>query len=141
MLSGSELVRSDAVVVGYDGSPRSAAALGWGINETREHGGHVVAVVAWHHSVLVPGDRGRREAEQAAEEVADLAREQLVDAGVEAEVRVVEGDPAMALLDASQLARMLVLGEPHHGLGRLGSVARRCQADAACPVHLVGDEG
>ena len=46
----------------------------------------------------------------------------------------------MALLEASQLARMLVLGEPHHGLGRLGSVARRCQADAACPVQLVGDE-
>ncbi|HET6850520.1 MAG TPA: universal stress protein [Gaiellales bacterium] len=140
MLPGSELVRSDAVVVGYDGSPRSAAALSWAIGETHEHGGHTVAVVAWHHSSLVPGARGREEAEHAAEEIAAQAREQLADAGVEGEVRVIEGDAVMALLEASQLARMLVLGEPHHGLGRIGSVAKRCQADAACPVRLVGDE-
>jgi nucleotide-binding universal stress UspA family protein len=141
MLPGSEIVRSDAVVAGYDGSPRSATALAWAINETREHGGHVIAVVAWHHSALVPGGRGRAEAEQAAEEIAEQAREQLTDAGAEGEVRVVEGDAAMALLETSQLARMLVLGEPHHGLGRIGSVAKRCQADAACPVRLVGDDG
>jgi nucleotide-binding universal stress UspA family protein len=141
MLPGSEMVRSDAVVVGYDGSPRAAAALAWAVNEAREHGGHVIAVVAWHHSALVPGGRGRREAEHAAEEAAAQARSELTEAGAEAEVRVVEGDAAMALLDASQLARILVLGEPHHGLGRIGSVAKRCQADAACPVQLVGDEG
>ncbi|HYW29521.1 MAG TPA: universal stress protein [Gaiellales bacterium] len=140
MLPGSELVRSDAVVAGYDGSPRSAAALAWAINETREHGGHVIAVVAWHHSPLVPGGRGREEEERAAEEIAAQAREQL-QAGMGGEVRVVEGDAAMVLLEASQLARMLVLGEPHHGLGRIGSVAKRCRADAACPVQLVGDEG
>ncbi len=140
MLPGSEIVRSDVVVAGYDGSPRSATALAWAMNETREHGGHVIAVVAWHHSALVPGGRGRGEAEQAAEEIAEQAREQLTDAGVEGEVRVVEGDAAMVLLEASQLARMLVLGEPHHGLGRIGSVAKRCQADAACPVRLVGDD-
>lgn len=141
MLPGSEIVRSDAVVTGYDGSPRSATALAWAINDTREHGGHVIAVVAWHHSALVPVGRGRAEAEQAAEEIAEQAREQLTDAGAEGEVRVVEGDAAMVLLETSQLARMLVLGEPHHGLGRIGSVAKRCQADAACPVQLVGDEG
>jgi hypothetical protein len=140
MLPGSELVRSDAVVVGYDGSPRSAAALAWAVNETREHGGHVIALVAWHHSALVPGGRGRSEAERAAAEIAEQARDELSDAGAEGEVRIAEGDAAMALLEASQVARMLVLGEPHHGLGRFGSVARRCQADAACPVQLVGDE-
>jgi|SRR4051794_38696373 nucleotide-binding universal stress UspA family protein len=141
MLPGSELVRSDAVVVGYDGSPRSEAALGWAINETREHGGYVIAVVAWHHSALVPGGRGRSEAERAGQEIAEQARDQLSESGAAGEVRVVEGDAAMVLLEASQLARMLVLGEPHHALGRFGSVARRCQADAACPVHLVGDDG
>ena len=71
---------------------------------------------------------------------ATQARSELKDAGAEGEVRVVEGDAAMALLEASQLARMLVLGEPHHGLGRIGSVARRCQADAACPVCDVAEE-
>ena len=141
MRPGSELVRSDAVVAGYDGSPRSATALAWAINETREHGGHVIAVVAWHHSPLVPGGRGREEAERAANEIAAQAHEELSEAGVGGEVRVVEGDAAMALLEASQLARMLVLGEPHHGLGRVGSVAKRCRDDAACPVRLVGDEG
>ena len=141
MLPGSEMVRSDAAVVGYDGSPRASAALAWAINDTREHGGHVVVVVAWHHSALVPGGRGRQEAEHAAEEIAAQARNELSEAGIEGEVRVVEGDASMALLEASQLARLLVLGEPHHGLGRIGSVARRCQADAACPVKLVGDEG
>ncbi len=138
MLPGSELVRSDAVVVGFDGTPRSQAALEWAIADSHRNGGHVMVVVAWRHSSLVPGRHGREEAEAAAEEIAALARDQLAEAGSAGEVRVVEGDAAMVLLEASQLARLLVLGEPHHGLGRLGSVARRGQADAVCPVQLVG---
>jgi hypothetical protein len=141
MLPGSELLRSDAIVVGYDGAPRSVAALEWAIGEALQHGGHIVVVVAWHHLHLVPGAEARSEVERAAREVGDQARERLADAGVGHEVRLVEGDAATVLLNASQLARMLVLGGPHRGLGRFGSVARRCQADAACPVRLIAGDG
>jgi hypothetical protein len=140
MLPGSELVRSDAIVVGYDGAPRSAAALEWAIGEALQSGGHIVVVVAWHPPHLVPGSDARSEAERAANEIAEQARAVLTDVDVGSEVQVVEGDAATALLAASQLARMLVLGEPHRGIGRLGSVARRCQADAACPVQLIAGE-
>jgi len=133
-------MRSDAIVVGYDGAPRSESALEWAIGEALQGGGHIVVVVAWHHPPLVPGSEARSEAERAACEVGDQARERLADAGVGHEVRLVEGDAATALLGASQLARVLVLGEPHRGLGRLGSVARKCQADAACPVQLIAGD-
>jgi nucleotide-binding universal stress UspA family protein len=141
MLPGSELVRSDAIVVGYDGAPRSEAALEWAIGEALQNGGHIVVVVAWHHPHLVPGAEARSEAERAAGQIAEQACGVLADVRAGSEVRIVEGDAAMVLLAESQLARMLVLGEPHRGFGRIGSVAKRCQADAVCPVRLIAGDG
>ena len=53
---------------------------------------------------------------------------------------VAEGDPAEALIIASQRADLLVLGtrgrSPFAGMV-LGSVSQRCAAAALCPVVLV----
>ena len=41
------------VVVGVDGSPHSAAALRWSLDEAQAHSGSVTAVLAWQVPVLV----------------------------------------------------------------------------------------
>jgi nucleotide-binding universal stress UspA family protein len=56
--------------------------------------------------------------------------------------RVVEGNPALALVEASRHAGLLVVGSRGHaefsGL-LLGSVSQHCAAHAACPVLIYRD--
>ena len=146
---------SSPIVVGVDGSDASRAALRWAVEEARLRFSPLVAVHAWSFIPAQPigdpgllavpaGDiAGQLDAESAAarETLAEAVAAALADdPGLEIEQRLVEGDPAEALVDASESADLVVVGS--HGrsglrAALLGSVSRHVASHAACPVVVV----
>ena len=64
----------------------------------------------------------------------------MIDADVEVRPRVVEGRAAQVLVDASEGADLLVVGNRGHGglaEALLGSVGQYCVRHASCPVVIV----
>jgi nucleotide-binding universal stress UspA family protein len=144
------------IVTGVDGSPASVAALRWAIGQAELTGAAVDAVIAWHFPALGasggfgielaamgPGD-WRKTAENTAAEVISGAVGPASDLRVRVRVRVVEGDPARSLTDASVGADLLVVGSRGHGgvtEALLGSVSEYCVRHAACPVVVTRGQG
>ncbi|HVB43736.1 MAG TPA: universal stress protein [Streptosporangiaceae bacterium] len=130
------------VVVGVDGSPHSAAALRWALEQAEVHRGEVMALFSWQMPLIaIPGGYSKEEVEQAAKamllaSVAEVAPQPRVPL----QAVVAESDPTEALIHASAQANLLVVGirgrSPFAGL-MLGSVSQACAAHAACPVVLV----
>ena len=94
-------------------------------------GADLVAV----HAVEEPG--------QDADHVLALVRDRLSATGVAAELRVVEGPPAEALIETAERegAELLVIGSRGRGGLRsavLGSVSRELASRAPCPVVICG---
>lgn len=145
------------IVVGIDGSAGSREALRFALSEARRRRSSLVAVHAFRLPLVeapgpfslavpiepVPGLAEVQQAlERAAVELLDTALDEAAgDAGgIEVERSVVEGDPAQALLEASQGAELLVVGARGHGgfAGLLlGSVADQLVRHAPCPVVVV----
>jgi nucleotide-binding universal stress UspA family protein len=139
----------ELVVVGVDGSPQSIAALRWANRYGKAIGATVRAVRAWHYPAAVgPGPEGRAPHEVTAQ-VEQQQLEQLEIAVSEAfpderpaglEIRVAFGHAAEALIEQSQEADLLVVGNKGHGAftGMLfGSVSLHVMTGAACPVTVV----
>jgi nucleotide-binding universal stress UspA family protein len=130
------------IVVGVDGSPHSAAALRWSLDEAVSRNGQVVAVFAWQVPfVSIPGAFDRAELEEGYRSFLVETVSQIEPTPqVPLHTVLAEGDPTAALLTASKDAAVLVLGirgrSPAAGL-LLGSVSQACAATAACPVVLV----
>ena len=144
------------IVVGVDSSDGAKAALWFALEEAKLRGARLRAVHAWHYpSIGVPAieasgqplfgvefadlQRGAEASFQAA------LREAIPDPGeVDVEHRVVEGSAAVALVEESRGADLLVVGS--RGLGGfrgllLGSVGQQLAHHAACPVVIVPHEG
>jgi nucleotide-binding universal stress UspA family protein len=131
------------VVVGIDGSAHGDAALRWALAEAEAHDdGRVTAVFSWQLPFVgFPGAFDRAEVEQAAKDFLIARVSAVVPAPkVPLAPLVAQGDPAEALVAASQQADLLVVGtrgrSPFMG-AVLGAVSLRCAAGAACPVTLV----
>jgi nucleotide-binding universal stress UspA family protein len=131
------------IVVGVDGSPHSAAALRWSLDEAEAHaGGEVVAVLAWQVPFLSnPGAFDKAELERTYQEFLIKTVSEIVPTpAVPLHTLVAQGDPTESLIEASNGAQLLVLGSrgrsPFAGL-MLGSVSQACAAHAACPVVVV----
>jgi nucleotide-binding universal stress UspA family protein len=139
---------SPQIVVGVDGSPSSAEALRWAVNQARLTGQMVQAVIAWEFppfSGLPP----------LGEEVdwADVGRailgKAVHSALAERDARgvnqhVARGGPAQVLLDAARGADLLVVGCRGYGGFSgllLGSVSQHVVTHAACPVVVVRAHG
>ena len=147
MLTQPQSGPAGRIVVGVDGSAPSKAALGWAIRQATFTGAAVEAVIAWHHPgnygypVTVPDDADY--SELAAKVVGDAIAEVAGPAGpAEIRPKVVEGNPAGALLAASAGAELLVLGSRGHGgfvEALLGSVSQHCVHHAKCPVVIIRD--
>ncbi|HTZ09061.1 MAG TPA: universal stress protein, partial [Acidimicrobiales bacterium] len=134
------------LVVGVDGTPAAAAALRWAVAEARLRGAVLHVVHAWPYPVemavssaggVVPplGDMRRWAEEVIDEAVADAVGPDLTvvrDAWSET--------PAVALVEASAGAALLVVGTRGHrrltGLF-LGSVSQYVAVHAHCPVVVV----
>ncbi len=134
------------IVVGVDGSPQSRAALDWAVEEARLRGGKVLAVSAWSFPYVSDAlgqawDYEVFESDARAVLEAELAR--VGSQGVAVTGRVVQGNPAAALVDASREAELVAVGSRGHGgfTGMLlGSVSSQTVHHAHCPV-LVFREG
>jgi nucleotide-binding universal stress UspA family protein len=145
------------IVVGVDGSAPSKAALRWAAEEAKLRGARVEAVHVWTYIppgalsdptlATLPG--AGIDPIQSLDVVRDGAEAELeatlADAFPEGtpevvEPRLVDGDPSLALEDASKSADLLVVG--HKGRSRiaaalLGSVAKHAVDRAHCPVVVV----
>ena len=140
------------IVAGTDGSPSSIIALRWAIRQAELTGATVDAVLAWHYPVPTGGygfaPTGmatsfdfRQNAEKIlAEAIASACGP---DGHVPVRARVVEGNAARVLLDASDGAELLVVGSRGHGgftEALLGSVGQHCVHHARCPVVVIRDQ-
>jgi nucleotide-binding universal stress UspA family protein len=140
---------SDRIVVGVDGSEPSKQALLWGQSLAHMTGTHVEAVAAWELFsgwaalsagwAAMPADwNPADDAQKALAATIDEVFGGQRPPGLRTDVR--EGNPARVLLEASEGARMLVVGSRGHGgfTGLLlGSVSAACAEHASCPVLVL----
>ncbi|MCB5292660.1 universal stress protein [Arthrobacter sp. SO3] len=131
------------IVVGVDGSESAQAAMDWAVDEARLRNGRVVALSAWHYP-YVSDALGQvweyQGFEDDARAVLDQELERVGNRGAEVTGSLIEGNPASALVDASQQADLVVVGS--HGRGGftgmlLGSVSMQTVHHAHCPVLVV----
>jgi len=137
------------IVVGVDGSAPSKAALAWAVRQAQLTGAAVEAIIAWEYpatygyALPAAPEINYNFGEVAAEVVANTIAEVCGQGEpVKINSRVVEGNAAQALLDASAGAELLVVGSRGHGgfvEALLGSVGQHCVHHATCPVVVIRD--
>ena len=135
--------RAGRIVVGVDGSEGANLALDWALGEARRTGGEIdivaSSVLASTSGYVVTVDVGVPDA--ATQVVGDaLARVAGVAPGIVVRGATRGDPPAVALVDASREAGLLVLGSRGLGAFRgllLGSVSHHLASHAHCPVVVV----
>jgi nucleotide-binding universal stress UspA family protein len=144
----SKSMSTKRIVVGLDGSDESRAALRWAWDQAVATGAQVVAVLAYSFE-LAWIDIGSDIQAKIMEQAATKARERLhefisatLPAADAAKVHplVVEGSPAVALVETARTADLLVVGTRGRGgfAGLLlGSVSQRCVEHAPCAVVVI----
>lgn len=134
-----------SIVVGCDGSPSAVQALEWAADEGEARGWTVTALLAWDYLNQPAGPRGEAfdPAFGDAEARAVLARtlkEALGERARTVQPVVVCDLPARALLEASAVADLLVVGARGMGGVRgalLGSVSQQCVHHSKVPVAVI----
>ena len=130
------------IVVGVDGSPASELALRWALNQGALTGAAVEAVNAWQVP-QVPGGRVSMMGVDFSAISKEILRDAVAAVGASpgsVTERTVQGHPAQVLVDASDGAELLVVGNRGHGgfTGMLlGSVSGQVLAHARCPTVIV----
>lgn len=134
------------VVVGYDGSDASRAAVAWAAHEAVVRGCGLTIVHAIMPPVMTGGlGVGLPTSPEVLSRMEDAAADQLTalaDAveGSDVQTTVQIGSPSGVLLEASESAELIVAGSRGHGgFARLmlGSVAAQVAAHADCPVVVI----
>ena len=130
------------IVVGVDGSSESVKATAWAAQEARATGGTLELLIVWARPMsyglplVVGGYNPEHEAQDVVEKAAsgiDLPAERL-------RTSVVNGAPAVVLVERSKSADLLVVGSRGHGGFAemlLGSVSDHCVHHSSCPVVVV----
>jgi nucleotide-binding universal stress UspA family protein len=133
-----------AIVVGFEGSPHSAAGLRWALAEAQRNSGRVTAVFCWQMPFLsFPGAFDREQLEHTYKDFLIKATSEIAPSPeVPLHTLVAEGDTTESLITAAKEAGadLLVLGirgRSHFAGLLLGSVSQGCAASAPCPVVLV----
>jgi nucleotide-binding universal stress UspA family protein len=133
------------IVVGVDGSEGSKHALRWAARQAGFTGATLEAVTGWEY----PAFYGWAPALPDDVDYEDLARQGLTgtlgevfgaDAPPRLETRVIPRHPALALVEASEGAELLVVGTRGYGGvadALLGSVSTYCVHHAHCPVTVI----
>ncbi|MGN7149855.1 universal stress protein [Arthrobacter sp. SAFR-179] len=136
-------IGSFRIVVGVDGSEQSRAAMDWAIEESRLRKGEVQALAAWSFPYVSDalGTAWDYEIFQKdAQAMLEAELERVKDQGVPTTGKLVEGNPAAALIDASRDADLVAVGSRGHGgfTGMLlGSVSHQTIHHAHCPVLVI----
>ena len=132
---------ANVVVIGYDGSPGSAAALRWAAEDARLRRARLHIVNVREPQPFMEATLHLPTLEDAALLVRDAELEVLrVAPDVEVTHEVREGPPSLVLLDASREADGVVLGAHglrHRMLADLGSTAWQVASHTRCPVVVV----
>ncbi|GGL40870.1 universal stress protein [Planomonospora parontospora] len=138
------------IVVGFDGSEHSDAALGYAFAEAVRRSARLHAVHTWQMPVLGPGSTAyTRLVEDLSAAERQVAEQTLLPwqekyPQVEVERTVVCGHPVLTICDAAKDADLVVVGS--RGLGALGSamlgsVSHGVLHHARCPVAVVRVRG
>ena len=137
------------IVVGVDGSPASQAALDWGMQEARLRNGQVIVLASWEYPYITDAAGQAWDYtgfERDARLILDGELRRVDDPAVPLTGRLVEGNAAAALVEASREADLLIVGS--RGLGGfsgmlLGSVSAQLAHHARCPLLIIrsGAEG
>lgn len=132
------------IVVGVDGSASSKTALAWAVEQANLTGATVQAVTAWEYPISygyaappVNGDWEELAEKVLTEAIAEVAT---LPGTAPIQHRVIRGNAARVLLDASAGADMLVVGSRGHGgfvEALLGSTSQHCVHHATCPVVVI----
>jgi nucleotide-binding universal stress UspA family protein len=137
----SEVARP-LIVVGVDGSDESVKATAWAAEQARVTGGTLELLIVWARPMsyglplVVGGYNPEHEAQAIVEKTAsgiDLPADRL-------RTHVVNAAPALALVERSKSADLLVVGSRGHGGFAellLGSVSDHCVHHASCTVVVV----
>jgi nucleotide-binding universal stress UspA family protein len=134
---------ADRIVIGVDGSAASVEALRWAATYATAFDCKLEAITTWcypndyGYALGGEGWRPDQDAAVALDGAIKQAFGDAVPAGLTRQVR--EGHAARILTDASEGARLLVLGSRGHGgfTGLLlGSVSTYCAEHAHCPVVI-----
>jgi nucleotide-binding universal stress UspA family protein len=142
-----------SIVVGIDGTEHASAALRWAAEEAALRQATLVAVHAWTFMpVTTPADSGLvpmawtesmevlDASRAAAERIAGDQVRAVLGEEHDAVVKVVEGGPATALVEAAADADLLVVGNQGRGnlaSALLGSTSAEVADAAPCPVVIV----
>lgn len=138
------------IVVGIDGSEPSKTALAWALSQAKLAGAAVEAVIAWHYPVIIAGmpfapipvlgtDFGVQAAKILQDAIAAVLPD---DSQVKVGTVVREGNAAQILIECSDDADLLVVGNRGYGgftEALLGSVTQHCVQHARCPIVVVRD--
>jgi nucleotide-binding universal stress UspA family protein len=133
------------IVVGVDGSDRSARALKWAAQQADLTGTSLEIVTAWNRPprlgkgmpLAIDYDPARN-AKRIVNEVVDEVRHTHPNLRIES--KIVGGHSSPALIEASQGADLLVVGSRGHSefVGiLLGSISEHCVTNAHCPVVVI----
>jgi nucleotide-binding universal stress UspA family protein len=134
------------IVVGFDDSATSTAALQWAAEHSRLTGASLLAVHTWElpSAEEYVGADGRREltGRDAREHADALVAAALGERAAQLSIQVdtIEGAAGPVLVKLAHDAALLVVGTREHtGLRRLvnGSVSHYCLSHAMCPVVAV----
>lgn len=138
---------TDRIVVGVDGSEPSRHALRWAHFIAATTGASIDAVGIWRAPAAASGPGwadvpvGWNRTKETEAMLDTVLQEVFGDKRPERlDSRVCEGNAAKVLIDASNGARMLIVGSRGRGgfVGLLlGSVSTACAAHAPCPVLVV----
>ena len=142
-----------SIVVGIDGTEHASAALRWAAEEAALRQATHVAIHAWTFMpVTTPADSGLvpmawtesmevlDASRAAAERIAGDQVRAVLGEEHDAVVKVVEGGPATALVEAAADADLLVVGNQGRGnlaSALLGSTSAEVADAAPCPVVIV----
>ena len=144
------------IVVGVDGSEDSKDALRWAARQAQITDATLEVITAWHLPIdfgtawQIPATYGKSRAQvdfaQDARKTLTAAIEEVLGASPEVAVtpKLVSGNAAPVLIEASREAALLVVGGSGHGgfTGMLlGSVSQHCVQHATCPVVVVRHRG
>ena len=154
-MSASSTSNAPRVVVGVDGSPSSRAALRWAVNQASLTGGTVDAIMAGQvpetetiggfGQVPVNVDDEKVVAEGSQRDLQAIINEEVkADDRNLVRARTFQGHPAEALLQASDGAEVVAVGQ--RGLGGftrslLGSVSEHLVHHANSPVLVFRGDG
>jgi nucleotide-binding universal stress UspA family protein len=143
---------STQIVVGYDGSPDSHAALDWAVREAASR--HLGVRIVHCEPDMAAFDAAAASMSGApglatplpheGQTVVGRAAQVVTAAGVPVATVVDSGSPARALVEQSRTAVMVVIGSRGHGSissAILGSTVSHVASHAHCPVIVVRAQG